>query len=93
MVSPMKTTIEIDDRLFRAARMHALDTSRPFRAVVEAALKEYLDRGGGRPTGADDRAARLARVEAILQATDSLPVLDPRASDEILGYNSTGTFD
>lgn len=86
MVSHMKTTIDIDDRLFREARIRAINTDRSFRAVVEAALRAYL---ADTIEPADDRTARVA---AILQEIDALPILDDRSADEVLGYDETGGF-
>jgi antitoxin VapB len=40
------------------------------------------------------RRERLrSALDAIRARTASLPVLDPRSDDEILGYNELGTFD
>ena len=90
----MKTTIEIDDELFRAAKFRAVETRRSLRDVVESALRMFLDGGGsgaGHP-GAD-AAGRKARLTEIIGEIDALPVLDDRSPDEILGYNTQGTFD
>ena len=49
----MKTTVDLEAGLFKTARMPAIDRGRPFRAVLNAALRAYLDadaaaRGTGR---------------------------------------------
>lgn len=38
----MRTTIEIGDELLRQAKKRAADERAPLRAVIEAALREYL---------------------------------------------------
>jgi hypothetical protein len=38
----MKTTVEIDDQLFRTARKRAIDERRSFRAVLNDALRAYV---------------------------------------------------
>jgi hypothetical protein len=40
----MRTTIEISDELFRAAKKRAADDGTPLRAVIEAALRAFLMR-------------------------------------------------
>jgi Arc/MetJ family transcription regulator len=45
----MRTTIEINDELFRQAKRRAADEHSAFREIVEAALRQYLgerSRGG-----------------------------------------------
>ena len=41
----------------------------------------------------DDKEKRLARIYAILEEIDKLPVLDNRSADEIIGYDENGLFD
>jgi hypothetical protein len=40
----MRTTLEINDDLFRRAKKRATDDGVPFRKVVESALQRYLTR-------------------------------------------------
>jgi antitoxin VapB len=40
-----------------------------------------------------DKGARKAALRAIIERARAMPNLDPRADDEILGYNERGTFD
>jgi hypothetical protein len=40
----MRTTLEINDELFRQAKKRAADDAVPLRKVVEAALQRYLNR-------------------------------------------------
>lgn len=42
MLLCMRTTIEINNELLRLAKKQAADTGRPLRAVVETALRSYL---------------------------------------------------
>ena len=44
----MRTTVEINDELFRKAKKKAADEGVPFRAVVEAALQSYLEKKRGK---------------------------------------------
>lgn len=44
MGAHMKTTIEINDELFRSARRHAADTGTTLRALVEEGLRSVLAR-------------------------------------------------
>jgi hypothetical protein len=39
----MRTTLEINDKLFRQAKKRAAEEGIPFRKVVEAALQRYLN--------------------------------------------------
>jgi len=41
----------------------------------------------------DDIEARMRRIDAIVKHFNSLPVLDDRSPDEIIGYNEQGHFD
>lgn len=50
MLLCMRTTLEINDELFRRAKLRAADERVPLRDVVEAALREYLS-GKGRRSG------------------------------------------
>ena len=48
MLECMRTTIDISDDLLRRAKNKAADDGIPLRAVVEAALRDYLS---GKPKG------------------------------------------
>lgn len=39
----MRSTVDLPDELFRRAKRRAADDGVPFRAVLEAALRRYLD--------------------------------------------------
>ena len=49
MGTHMKTTIEINDELFRSARRRAADTGTTLRALVEEGLRSVLARVGEPP--------------------------------------------
>jgi post-segregation antitoxin (ccd killing protein) len=38
----MRTTIRLDDKLLRDAKLHALNTGQTLTAVIEAALRQHL---------------------------------------------------
>ena len=50
----MRTTLNIDDKLARRAKVHAAETSQTLTAVIEAALRDALDRAN------DERPPTLA---------------------------------
>jgi antitoxin VapB len=41
----------------------------------------------------EDREQRRKALYEIIERSKSLPILDTRSEDEILGYNDKGTFD
>jgi antitoxin VapB len=41
----------------------------------------------------NDMQARMRRIDEIVKRYNSLPELDTRSDDEILGYNDQGHFD
>jgi hypothetical protein len=43
-----KTSIELPDALWRAAKIRAMDDHTDFKSVVIAALEAYLSKKGGR---------------------------------------------
>lgn len=45
----MKTTIEINDAILHRAKTFALEQDMPLRAVVEAALRQFLEARMGEP--------------------------------------------
>jgi len=45
------------------------------------------------PQEEQDKAERIAAIEAIVADLAKLPVLDNRSPDEIIGYNEYGLFD
>ena len=70
----------------RLARELAARTGESLTDAVINALRERLRREQGRV-----RAPRLRdEIRAIRERCRSLPVLDPRQADEILGYDGHG---
>jgi len=61
-------------------------------AAVTDALREKLERERKKPRP-NDLEARLRRIDEIVKRYNSLPVLDDRSDDEIIGYNEQGHFD
>jgi antitoxin VapB len=41
----------------------------------------------------DEIEARMRRIDEIVKRYNSLPLLDTRSDDEIIGYNEQGHFD
>ncbi|HET6469473.1 MAG TPA: type II toxin-antitoxin system VapB family antitoxin [Geminicoccaceae bacterium] len=77
-----------DPEVHELARKVAEATGETMTQAVKAALQERLQRIG-RPSATE----RQRRVDAILEhgrRFSALPVLDPRAPDEILGYDEDG---
>lgn len=70
----------------KLVRELAAMTGASYTDVVLEALQEKLEREVGRP-----RAQRLGEdVARIQRRVAQLPVLDPRAPEEILGYDARG---
>jgi hypothetical protein len=63
----MKTTIELPDDLFIAAKKRAAELREPLRALVERCLRAELGRGKGRPD-AKPRTVRWVTVAGGLPA-------------------------
>jgi len=87
-----------DPEVERLARELAEATGEPVPAAVATALRERLQRaraGQGTPGGEARRepagdAPQFRSVEEIQAYVASLPVLDPRPPDEIVGYDEHG---
>lgn len=56
-------------------------------------VRREVERERQKPRRADDYESFSRRIDAIVERFNSLPVLDDRSDDEILGYNEQGTFD
>jgi antitoxin VapB len=78
-----------DAQTEQLARELARRTGEPVDEAVTVALQERLDRVSRRVARKPDREA----VAAILAEFRSLPDLDTRSPEEILGYNEVGLFD
>lgn len=81
MVSNVRTTIELPDDLFIAAKKRAAELREPLRALVERGLRAELGRGKGRPA-AKPPAVRWVTVAGGLPA--GLDVADRAAMHEWL---------
>lgn len=67
----MKTTVEIADSLFTAAKRRAAEARRPLRAIIEDALRAYL---AGAPPPAPDGPRR--QIEWVTAPGGVPPALD-----------------
>ncbi len=75
-----------DDTTDRLVRALAAETGESITEAVAVAVRERLERVRGnrhRPDVVED-------IEAIALRCAALPILDPRSSDEILGYDEHG---
>jgi antitoxin VapB len=75
-----------DPETERLARMLAGRTGESITLATKRALEERLRRVGS----AAQKAALLEDLEAIQHRWNSLPVLDSRNPDEIIGYDENG---
>ncbi|OYQ32622.1 hypothetical protein CHU95_17760 [Niveispirillum lacus] len=66
-------------------------TGESLTEAMHKAVRERLERLSSEDEKA--KAARWAKINAIIKEIQSAPVLDPRSPDEIIGYNERGTFD
>ena len=83
------TTHEItinDEETYRFATELASVTGESVDAAVRSAVRERLYRLRPRKTGAEF----AAEIRRISDRISSLPVLDARTPDEILGYDENG---
>jgi antitoxin VapB len=71
----------------RLARELAATTGESITVAVTVAMRERLAREERKR---ESKEAVLADVRAIIDHFASLPVLDPRSPDEILGYDENG---
>jgi antitoxin VapB len=78
-----------DPEADRLARELAALTGESITAAVTSALRERIDRCKQR----ERMRARRAALEAIQERVSTLPVLDDRSDEEIIGYNEFGAFD
>ena len=70
----------------KLARELAKCSGKSITEAITDALRETLVRAKGRRQGEN----LIEEVDDILRRVDSLPVLDKRSADEILGYDETG---
>jgi len=77
-----------NDRAERLARQVATETGESLTEAITHALEERLERLRGRGSAAD----LVETLMAISHRCSSLPDLDSRGAEEILGYDETGAF-
>jgi antitoxin VapB len=70
----------------RLARQVAKEAGESLTEAIESSLKERLERLRQRHRG----RVMTEKLEDILRRVDSLPTLDTRKEDEILGYDVHG---
>jgi antitoxin VapB len=75
-----------DKKAERWAQELAREAGEPVSQAVATAVKERLERIRPR----QPRKPRREVIEAICRDFQSLPDLDPRSPEEILGYDSQG---
>jgi antitoxin VapB len=75
-----------NDEALRMAQELATLTGASMEDAVTKALAAQLERQR-------EVQERLAKMQAIVDGLNGLPILDHRSEDEILGYNEHGHFD
>jgi antitoxin VapB len=75
----------------RLARELSALTGESITEAVTRALQERLERRRDLSDQAR-RKARAVKIDQIMELARSLPLLDDRPADEILGYDEDGTF-
>lgn len=71
----MKTTLNLDDKLVRAAKRRALEEGRPLTRLIEDAVRRYLEPA---------RAARTKfRFEPLVRDAGPLPGVDVADRDSL----------
>ena len=70
-IATMKTTVDIDTALYKTARKRAVDEGRPFRAVLNDALRAFLAMPPPRPAAKrPSRSRRAATGPRLSQPAD-----------------------
>ncbi len=75
-----------NDETERLARQLARETGESLTEAIQKALQERWERLKARRRS----QVLVGHVEDLLRRVDALPDLDPRAEDEILGYDEDG---
>ena len=76
MLLCMRTTIEINDQLFRAAKRQAADRGTSLREVVDAALRQHLGKTKGPSGYALQWATETGKLQAGVDLTDRDALFD-----------------
>jgi len=89
---PMYMALHIQDReTDRLARELSAATGETITQAVNTALRERLHSVSLPPKKSKEEI--IAAIEEVTAHLATLPVLDTRSEDEILGYNEHGSFD
>lgn len=86
----MTITLPTDAVTERLARKLAEATGKPLPEIVRRAIEAEAAKVGVAAPARLSREDLLARMSEITDGFASLPVLDPRAADEIVGYDENG---
>jgi hypothetical protein len=72
-IALVKTTVDLEAGLFKTARKLAIDQGRPFRAVLNDALRAYLDAGAAAPGRTRTRRQAPTRAAAAARSGNATP--------------------
>jgi hypothetical protein len=72
-IALVKTTVDLEAGLFKTARKLAIDQGRPFRAVLNDALRAYLDAGAAAPGRTRTRRRPPTRAAATASGEAATP--------------------
>ena len=89
----MKTSLEIDDRLYNAARLRAAQEHTTVRALIERGLAGVLGLGPALETANSAGESRdMEDLAALCSQVSSLPLRTTATAEELLGYDDDGAF-
>ena len=83
MLSCMRTTVDINDELLRAAKSHAARDRRTLKAIVEQALRQFL--AGPASTVADGPPIPVFRGQGMQPGVD---LTDNAALEDLMNAES-----
>jgi hypothetical protein len=87
----MKTSFEVDDEVWDAARRHSAATGVSLRTLVEDGLRAVLGIASPAPGWSERDAARdLEAMRSFCESLRPVPDQDARGLDELLGYDEAG---
>lgn len=73
----MKTALNLDDRLIRAAKKRAIDGGETLTCLIERALHEYLE------TSSSSRRFRPCHAKLVVMRGRFHPGIDPDSRDRL----------
>lgn len=89
----MKTSLEINDALYQAARLKAAQDRTTVRALVEEGLQRVLGQTPSPPQRSPDQVKRERELlDALCAQVGALPLLDDRSPEQILDYDQDGVW-